>query len=230
MIPLQTMIIFFIWINCGILHTHPSSIRSVQFDHVELHQLRDVVQDRLVAECRLFVENHGVSDRGFSVPKDHELLGGSHSYGLLPADAPAWEKPCLLHSLATRANGSSMVPRRQFFTSQRQVDGLHFAAIWADVWLPVFEVLQSVDAMNSPRGGDVSHPERQRNLFGQAVQESVEGFEGAAVDDDAQAIELRISTFVETDPFGYDGVDDARLAGGVDGVPTPWRVVGERFS
>lgn len=75
--------------------------------------------------------------------------------------------------------------------------------------------------MNSPRGGDVSHPERQRNLFGQAVQKSVEGFEGAAVDDDAQAIELRISTFVETDPFGYDGVDDARLAGGVDGVPTP---------
>ena len=62
-------------------------------------------------------------------------------------------------------------------------------------------------------GGDVSHPERQRDFLGQAVQQGVEGLEGAAVDDQPKPAELGVSALVEADALGGDGFGDTRVPG-----------------
>ena len=62
--------------------------------------------------------------------------------------------------------------------------------------------------MDTPRGGDVPHSERQRDLLGEAVQEGIEGLKGAAVDGHAQATELRVPALVEADVLGGDGFCD----------------------
>ena len=75
--------------------------------------------------------------------------------------------------------------------------------------------------MNPPRGGDVSNPKRKGDFLRETVQECIKGFEGPVVDDHAQTAELRISAFVEANPLRKNGVFDAWVAGGAEGVATP---------
>lgn len=79
--------------------------------------------------------------------------------------------------------------------------------------------------MEPPGGADVPHPEGQRNLLGEAVQEGVEGFEGAVVDDHPQTVELSVSTFIKTHSLGQDVLFDPRLSVVEDPlIGRTWRV------
>lgn len=79
--------------------------------------------------------------------------------------------------------------------------------------------------MEPPGGADVPHPERQRNLLGEAVQEGVEGFEGAVVDDHPQTVELSVSTLIKTHSLGQDVLFDPRLSVVEDPlIGRTWRV------
>lgn len=75
--------------------------------------------------------------------------------------------------------------------------------------------------MDSSGGGDVPHSEWQRDLLRQAVQECLECFKGAIVDNHLQAIELRVSALVEAHPFGKDWVGDTQVSRCGKGVSTP---------
>lgn len=110
------------------------------------------------------------------------------------------------------ADRPGVIPRRELPPHQREVDGLHLTHVGADVGLPILQLIQGVDCMHPVRSGDVPHPKRQGDLFGETVEQRVEGLEGAVVDDHALAAELRISAFVEADPLRQDWIGDALVA------------------
>lgn len=170
---------------------------------MELDHLRNIFQNGLKSGCNPLVKNQGVLDSGGPIAEHHQPLGrAQHGPLLLLLDLLPRERPGLLNGPTARADGPGVVPRRELPPHQRQVDGLGFSHVGADVGLPVLQLLQGVDRVHPVGGGDVPHPERQRNLLGEAVEQGVERLEGAVVDDHVQAAELRVPTFVEADPFG----------------------------
>lgn len=183
------------------LHTHTSSIKRVKLHHVELDHLRNIFQDGLKSGCHPLVKHQSVLDGGRPIAEHHQPLWRAQHGPLLLMDPLPWERPGLVDHLMARADRPGVVPRRELSPHQREVDGLDFAHVGADVGLAILQLIQGVDCMHPLRSGDVPHPERQGHLFGETVEQRVEGLEGAVVDDHAQAAELRIPTFVEADPF-----------------------------
>lgn len=168
---------------------------------MELDHLRNVLQDGLKSGCDPLVQHQSVMDSGDPIAEHHQPLWRAQHGPLLPMDLLPWERPGLVNRPAARADRPGVVPGRELPSHQRQVDGLDFPHVGADVGLPILQLIQGVDCVHPVRGGDVPHPERQGNLFGEAVEQRVEGIEGAVVDDHAQAAELSISAFVEADPL-----------------------------
>lgn len=162
-----------------------------------------------------------MSHCGLPIAKHQQPLGRANDDALPPVDVLAGEEPGLLHGPAAGADRPGVVPGRQLLPGQRQIDGFYLAAVGADVRFPILQFIQGADGVNSPGSRDVPHAKGQGNLFGETVQQRVEGFEGPVVDDHAQAAELRVSAFVEADPLRQDRVDDARMAQRAKGVYAP---------
>lgn len=183
------------------LHTHTSSIKHVKLHHMKLDHLRNIFQDGLKSGCNPLVKHQSVLDSGGPIAEHHQPLWCAQHGPLLLMDLLPRERPGLVNRPTARADRPGVVPRRELSSHQREVDGLDFTHVGADVGLPILQLFQGVNCMHPVRSGDVPHPERQGNLFGETVEQGVERLEGAVVDDDAQAAELRIPAFVEADPF-----------------------------
>jgi len=147
------------------------------------------------------VKHHRVFYSGVAIAENQQRLWRAHKHRLLLVEVPAGEKPGLLHGPTAGTNRPGVVPRRQLPPGHSQVDGFYFTSVRADVGFSILQFIQSVDRVNPPGSGDVPHPERKGNLFRETVQKCVKCLKGAIVDDHAQAVELRISTFVEADPL-----------------------------
>lgn len=167
---------------------------------MELGHLRNIFQDGLKSGCDPLLQHQSVLDSGGPIAENHQPLWCAQ-HGPLLIDLLPREKPGLVNHLTARTDRPGVVPRREVPSHHRQVDGLHLTHVGADVGLPIFQIIQGVDSMHPMRSGDVPHPERQGDLFGEAVEQRVEGLEGAVVDDHLQAAELGISTFVEAHPL-----------------------------